>query len=136
MGAIKKLGLVFSAIKTAIFKLWNDFSWADLKSPVKAFKRIVETITKPIKAVVDFVAHVVFKLISILFELMGMPPSFLKKMMAKVRLAITLVAKDPIGFIKNLLRALKQGFARFFETIKQITPTNITNKIQTTLKYS
>ena len=54
---------------------------------------------------------------SSLLELLGLPPELVTNILRKAVQAISDILGDPIGFLLNLLRALKEGFSRFFSNI-------------------
>ncbi len=54
---------------------------------------------------------------SSLLNLIGLPARLVTGILAKAASAIGKILKDPIGFLINMLKAIKEGFARFFANI-------------------
>lgn len=52
-----------------------------------------------------------------LLDILGIPPSLVTGIVSKAAKAIGDILKDPVGFLLNMLRALKQGFGQFFDNI-------------------
>lgn len=52
-----------------------------------------------------------------LLDILGIPPKLVTGIVSKAAKAIGDILKDPVGFLLNLLRALKQGFGQFFDNI-------------------
>ena len=52
-----------------------------------------------------------------LLGLIGLPIRLVTSILAKAAKAYGLILKDPIGFLINLLKAMKEGFVRFFANI-------------------
>ncbi len=54
---------------------------------------------------------------SSLLRLIGIPPELVVQVLAKAATAIGNILSDPIGFLINLMRAMRAGFVRFFGNI-------------------
>jgi hypothetical protein len=52
-----------------------------------------------------------------MLRVLGLPPELVVQVLAKASQAIGDVLADPIGFLGNLLRAMRAGFGRFFDNI-------------------
>lgn len=72
--------------------------------------RIVDAFERFIKDPVKFI-------IEGLLELVGIPPAAFWALVAKIQKVIADIAHDPLGFAKNLLAAIGQGFQQFFDHI-------------------
>jgi phage-related protein len=56
-----------------------------------------------------------YRFFSAMLSLIGLPPDLVTGIIARAARAIGDILRDPIGFLLNLLSALKQGFGRFFD---------------------
>ncbi|MDX5338883.1 MAG: hypothetical protein LPK25_07645, partial [Cyclobacteriaceae bacterium] len=56
-------------------------------------------------------------IVEILLVVMNFPIDTINQIIANARSAFEDIKRDPIGFLKNLLRAVKQGFIQFFDNI-------------------
>ncbi len=54
---------------------------------------------------------------SSMLRLVGLPPELVVQVLAKAAGAIGNILTDPVGFLINTLRAVKEGFTRFFGNI-------------------
>jgi len=52
-----------------------------------------------------------------MLRVLGLPPELVVQVLAKATQAIGDVLADPIGFLGNLLRAMRAGFGRFFDNV-------------------
>jgi len=116
-GAIEQLGLIGTSIIEAFLDLWNNFGWSDLARPTETFGRVIEVVRRPISLIVNFVIDVVKQLIIVLMQVMNFPADLLQSLIQNAMTAFNVISRNPINFLKNLLRALKRGFELFFENI-------------------
>ena len=116
-GAIARLDLTWEFIKNLFITAWNSFSLADLSAPLEAFQRIMNLFAQPLFRLIRFVVEVLMKIIEIILTIMGFPFDLVTNIINKARQAINDIKRDPIGFLKNILKAIKQGFSQFFDNI-------------------
>ena len=100
-------------------KFWNGLSLSDLAAPLEAFGRVVALFGDPIAKLFNFVFEVLRLVIEVVLELMKFPVKLIRNIITKSIQAVTDIKRDPIGFLKNLLRAVKEGFSLFFANIKK-----------------
>jgi hypothetical protein len=55
--------------------------------------------------------------VEVILIIMNFPFDLINNIIAKAMQAYELIKRDPIGFLKNLLRAIKEGFMQFFDNI-------------------
>lgn len=115
--AVAQLGITWDYIVGLFSAAWKSLSIDNLMQPFKAFRQIVALFTPPIQRLLNFVVKVVKKVIEIMLKIMNFPVNLIGSIFQKTAGVITLIQKDPIGFIKNLLRGVKQGFMQFFNNI-------------------
>ncbi len=114
---IAQLGMSATAIIQLFTDLWNSFTIDDLLDPVPAFERITAQFGEPISRLFQFVAKVVRVLVNLLLEIMGIPPELIGSIVANIMSAFENIKRDPIGFLLNLMNALKNGFINFLNNI-------------------
>jgi hypothetical protein len=117
--AVEKLNMTPATIVQLFIDLWNSFSLADLADPIGAFMRIIDRFGEPIGRLIAFVAEIVMIVVEAILTVMNFPFDLINNIIAKAMLAYELIKRDPVGFLKNLLRAIKQGFIQFFDNILQ-----------------
>jgi phage-related protein len=115
--AVEKLNMTPEYIVQLFTDLWESFSLNDLADPIAAFQRIIDRFGEPIGRLIAFVIEIIKIVIVVILEIMNFPFDLINNIIAKAMLAFDLIKKDPIGFLKNLLRAIKEGFMQFFDNI-------------------
>lgn len=115
--AVAKLNMTPASIIQLFIDLWNSFSIHDLAHPIDAFQRIIDKFGEPIGRLIAFVIEIVKIVIVVILEIMNFPFALINNIITKAMLAFDLIKRDPIGFLKNLLRAIKEGFMQFFDNI-------------------
>lgn len=115
--AVERLNMTPASIVQLFIDLWNSFSINDLVHPIVAFQRIIATFGEPIGRLIAFVVEIVKIVVVVILEIMNFPFDLINNIIAKAMQAFDLIKRDPIGFLKNLLRAIKEGFMQFFENI-------------------
>src|SRR6187397_2654571 len=101
-----------------LFKqLWEDFQFTDLIHPIEAFKRIIAKFGEPIGRLIAFVVEIVKIVVEVILIIMQFPFDLVNNIITKAMQAFDKIKADPIGFLKNLLRAIKEGFVQFFDNI-------------------
>ena len=117
--AVDSLNMTPAYIVQLFIDLWNSFSLSDLANPPEAFQRIIDRFGEPIGRLISFVAEIVKIVIEAVLIVMKFPIDIVNNIIAKAMQAFEMIKKDPVGFLKNLLRAIKQGFTQFFDNILQ-----------------
>ncbi|WP_425636490.1 eCIS core domain-containing protein [Algoriphagus yeomjeoni] len=115
--AVATLNFTWAYITGLFLGLWNSFSIQDVFHPIDAFLRIVETLAAPVQRLFAFVVTIVQILIEVLLVVMNFPIDTIQQIIANAQSAFADIKRDPIGFLKNLLGAVKQGFVQFFDNI-------------------
>lgn len=117
--AVKKLNMTFESIVQLFIDLWNSFTFSDFLHPIETFKRIIATFGEPIGRLIAFVIEIVKIVVEVILIIMNFPFDLINKIIANAMKSFHLIKADPIGFLKNLLRAIKEGFIQFFDNILQ-----------------
>lgn len=115
--AVARLNMTPAAIVQLFINLWNSFSINDLAHPVAAFQRIVRCFGEPIARLVAFIIEIVKIVVEVILKIMNFPVELVQEIIARAMAAFEKIKRDPISFLKNLLRAIKQGFIQFFGNI-------------------
>jgi len=115
--AMSSLGISLELIVGTFRGVWDSLSLDDLLDPLGAFDRIVTQFGEPLSRIFAFIAVVVETVISLVLRLMNFPSDLLASIISNVAQAIDSIQRDPVGFLQNLLEALKLGFTAFFDHI-------------------
>lgn len=115
--AVARLNMTPAAIIQLFVDLWNSFSLNDLAHPIEAFKRIIARFGQPIAKLIAFVIEIIKIVIEAILIVMNFPFDLINNIIAKAMQAYELIKKDPVKFLKNLLRAIKEGFMQFFDNV-------------------
>ncbi|MCD0470427.1 DUF4157 domain-containing protein [Flavobacterium sp. JAS] len=115
--AVATLNMTPAAIIQLFTDLWNSFTINDLIHPLDAFVRIIAKFGEPIGRLIAFVAEIIRIVIVAILEIMNFPFDLIGNIITRAMQAIEDIKRDPIGFLKNILRAIKQGFVQFFDNI-------------------
>ena len=92
---------------------WESFSLEDLAAPFETFARIMGIFAEPLMRLIAFLATVIRMVIEVALQLMNFPVNLISNIITKAMQAINDIQRDPVGFLKNLLRAVKTGFMNF-----------------------
>jgi hypothetical protein len=115
--AVARLNMTPASIIQMFIDLWNSFSIHDLAHPIAAFQRIIDRFGEPIGRLIAFVVEIVKIVVVVILEIMNFPFDLINNIIRRTIAAFHRIKNDPIGFLKNLLRAIKQGFIQFFDNI-------------------
>ncbi|HEX3045563.1 MAG TPA: hypothetical protein VHY08_12460 [Bacillota bacterium] len=92
-----------------------------LLSPVETFNKLKHIFLGPIQRILTFVGAAGMKLLEFVFEgaltLAGAPVNMIMGILNKGKEVLGKIIKDPIGFLKNLLGAVKNGLGNFVSNI-------------------
>ena len=115
--AVKQLNFTLEYVLGLFTSLWESLDWNDFLNPLEVFKRIVATFGDPVIRLVRFIITVVKIAIEILLIAMNFPFETVNNIIQKSMEAFGNIKRDPIGFLKNILKGIKQGFVQFFANI-------------------
>ncbi|WP_281233224.1 eCIS core domain-containing protein [Flavobacterium gelatinilyticum] len=132
--AVAALNMTPASIIELFTDLWNSFTINDLINPIDAFTRIIEKFGEPIGRLIAFVAEIIRIVIMAILEIMNFPFDLIGNIISRAMQAIDDIKKDPIGFLKNILRAIKQGFVQFFSNIVNHLINGVTGWLMSELK--
>ncbi len=115
--AMAMLNFTWEYIRGLFTRAWNSFSLSDLAAPFEAFARLMAIFASPIMRLINFVVEIIKVVIEVIMEVMNFPIDLIRNIMARALQAMDDIKRDPIGFLKNLLLAVKTGFQQFFGNI-------------------
>lgn len=116
-GLIARTGVSLQMVVNLFVTIWNAFSIKDLIQPIEAFNRVMQAISDPVQRILAFINEVIRKIVEGVLELMNIPTDLIAQIVAKASLVMEDIKRDPIEFLKNVLRAMKLGFQQFFGNI-------------------
>ena len=115
--AMAMLNFTWEYIRGLFTRAWNSFSLQDLAAPFAAFRRLIEIFGGPILRLVSFVWEIVKIVLEVVMQIMNFPIDLIRNIITRAMQAIDDIKRDPVAFLKNLLRAVKTGFQQFFGNI-------------------
>ncbi len=115
--AVERLNMTPATVVQLFIDLWNSFSIHDLMDPMGCFRRILAQFGGPIGRLIAFVIEIVKIVIEAILMVMNFPFDLINNIMVKALQAFELIKRDPVAFLKNLLKAVKEGFMQFFDNI-------------------
>jgi hypothetical protein len=116
-GAIGRLGISWDLIVNTFRGVWDSLTLDDLLAPVAAFERILARFGEPLGRIVQFVGEVVKVVITLILQLMNFPSDLVGSILGNAMSAIDDITNDPVGFLVNMMQALKSGLSAFFDKI-------------------
>ncbi len=117
--AVRRLNMTPAAIVQLFIDLWNSFSISDLMDPIGCFRRILDQFGAPIGRLIAFIVEIVKIVVEAILVVMNFPFDLINNIITRAMAAFDRIKRDPVAFLKNLLRAIKQGFIQFFDNILQ-----------------
>ncbi|WP_299885370.1 DUF4157 domain-containing protein [uncultured Lacinutrix sp.] len=115
--AVKRLNFTLEYVVGLFTSLWEALDWNDFLNPFEVFARIVATFGDPVIRLVRFVITIVQIVVELLLIAMNFPFETVNNIIQRSLEAFGNIKRDPIGFLKNILRGIKQGFTQFFDNI-------------------
>lgn len=118
---IDKLNLTWEAIKGLFRQFWDSLSASDILDPSGVYARLGALFGPPLKRLEDFALASGKKILELIVEgALSLAGAFGKQVLALLQKganAFSLIIKDPLGFLRNLLLAVKGGFQNFSNNI-------------------
>ncbi|KAA0229892.1 DUF4157 domain-containing protein [candidate division KSB1 bacterium] len=112
---VQALNITWAGIKALIAEAWDKVSiWFGIEKNLKIIKDIfAPTVTR----VFNFVKSLGSKILEFIFtgvlKMIGAPVKQIMAILNKGEEVLTKIIKDPIGFVKNLIKGLIQGIGQF-----------------------
>ena len=115
------LNITWEGIKGLFNKAYDSIGVGDIFSPSEAFEKIKNIFLPPLNRIKNFAIAVGKKVMEFVFEgVMNRLGGAGAKIMAIIKSAgesFSSIIKDPIGFVGNLVAAVKGGFSKFSANI-------------------
>ncbi len=120
-GEFGKLGLTFASIKALFSQAWDALDATDLLDPGGAWTKVKGVFGPPLGRIKDFAIAAGKKVLEFILEgvlkLAGPLGDQVMAMLKKGGEIFNKIVEDPIGFLGNLLKAVKGGFEGFMANI-------------------
>ncbi|MCC2320726.1 eCIS core domain-containing protein [Cellulomonas xiejunii] len=116
-GAVASLGISWELIVSTFKGVWDLVTLEKLLSPVDTFNEITAKFGEPLGRIFEFISVVVQVVIELVLRMMNFPPELVGNVIANATAAIDDIVADPVGFLLNLIAAMKAGFSSFFGKI-------------------
>lgn len=118
---IGKLKLTWPVIRGLFQQAWDSLSPADVFSPLKAFERIRGIFAPPLERLLNFARAAGRQVLTFIFEgalsLAGSAGQRVLAIFRRIGAVFGLIVSDPVGFLGNLVKAVKGGFGLFAANI-------------------
>lgn len=115
--AMARLGISLELITGIFVGIWDELTLDDLLDPVSAFNRILALFGEPLGRLVEFAGVVIEVVVTLILRLLNFPSDLLGSVIANATQAIDDIAADPVGFLVNMVQAVKLGLSGFFDNI-------------------
>lgn len=116
-GAVESLGISWELIISTFRGVWDLVTLEKLLSPIDTFNEITAKFGEPLGRIFEFISVVVQVVIELVLRMMNFPPELVGNVIANATAAIDDIVADPVGFLMNLIGAMKAGFTSFFGKI-------------------
>lgn len=115
--AVRRLNFTVEYIVSLFTGLWQRVRLSDLANPPALFRRVIDTFAQPVRRLIAFVVEIVKIVVEVILQIMQFPIDLVANIINRAMAAWDRIKRDPVGFLKNLLRAVRQGFVQFFDHI-------------------
>jgi hypothetical protein len=114
---MSQLGITWTFVRDLFLGIWNKLSIESLIQPIATFIQIVSLFKEPILRLLKFTIEVIKIVLDLVLQLMNFPPGIVGRIINNAMQAFEDIKKNPVGFLLNLLKAVKTGFLKFFDNI-------------------
>lgn len=118
---LTRLNLTWNSIKALFARAWDVLGIQDLLSPSAAFNKIQTIFGEPVQRITTFAGAAIRKVAEFIFEgVLTLAGGFGRQVLNifnRARGVINTIIENPIGFIGNLVNAVKRGFQQFSSNI-------------------
>lgn len=115
--AMGELGISWEFIVGLFTGIWNSLTIESLLNPIDTFVDIVGRFGEPILRLFQFVGVVLQEMFFLILQMMNFPSDLIGSIVSNAMQAIDDVKRDPVGFLMNMLAAVRAGFSSFFDNI-------------------
>ncbi len=114
---MSQLGITWAFVRDLFLGIWNKLTIESLIQPIATFIQIVSLFKEPILRLLKFTIEVIKIVLDLVLQLMNFPPGIVGRIINNAMQAFEDIKKNPVGFLLNLLKAVKTGFLKFFDNI-------------------
>ncbi len=115
---VERLNLSWEAIRELFLTAWRSLSIRDLANPIAAFRRMINLFRAPVGRILRFAAAVGIKILEFVFEgIMGAGGARVLAILRRAGDTFMTIIRNPVGFLRNLINAVVQGFRQFAANI-------------------
>jgi len=114
---MSELGITWPFVQELFLSIWDSLTIEDLLSPIDTFIRILNQFREPLNRLFTFVIEVIKVVLELVLEIMNFPSDILANIINNALQALDDIQRDPVGFLLNMLEAVKLGFTNFFDNI-------------------
>ncbi|HEY9607359.1 MAG TPA: DUF4157 domain-containing protein, partial [Allocoleopsis sp.] len=118
---VTRLNLTWNSIKALFARAWDVLGIQDLLSPSAAFNKIQTIFGEPVQRITTFAGAAIRKVAEFIFEgvltLAGGLGRQVLNIFNRARGVMNTIIENPIGFVGNLVGAVKRGFQQFSSNI-------------------
>jgi hypothetical protein len=112
---IPKLGLTWDTIRGLFSRAWDSLSASDLLNPAGAWERLAAIFGPPLARLRAFAGAAALKVAEFVFE--AVAGGSVMGVIRQAGAALGSIVRDPIGFARNLISAVRGGLGRFVANI-------------------
>jgi hypothetical protein len=118
---IPTLGISLRSISDLFQRAWDSLTAWDLFDPAAAWERLSGIFRPPLDRVIAFAGRAADKLLELALEAMlaagGGAAGHVLGILRRAGEAFGAIARDPLGFARNLIAAVRGGFEQFLQNI-------------------
>lgn len=115
---IQVRNLTWNRVAGAFRQAWDSLSASDVLQPLQTIQRIVGIFSSLVADIVSFEISALEKILEIIFEaVMGGGGAAVLAILRRARSTFLTIVRNPVGFLTNLINAVKQGIRGFATNI-------------------
>ncbi|MGY1776785.1 DUF4157 domain-containing protein [Geodermatophilus sp. SYSU D00804] len=115
-GALSELGITWEFVLGLFRGIWDAVVSIDaLIDPLGVFTQIRNRFGEPVSRLFRFLRVVLGTVFELLLALMDFPTDLIGRIVSNAFLAFEDIQRDPIGFLLNMLAAVRRGLSGFFD---------------------
>jgi len=116
---LNELGFTLGYFKGLVDQALGSVKWGDITDPAGALARVAGFFKPPLEKLKKFALAALDKMLELVVEgvLSALGGLGVLEVLKKAGAAFNQIVKDPVGFLKNLLKSLSMGFNQFKDRI-------------------
>lgn len=115
--AMTQLGISWEFVVGLFKGIWDSITIEALLEPIATFQRIIAQFREPVSRLFAFLQVVLRETFHVLLAMMNFPTDLIGSIITNAMAAFQAIRQDPVGFLLNMLGAVKLGFQTFFADI-------------------